>query len=170
VHVGINRKMVPQALAALDLQPDHRVLDLFCGLGNFTLPLARTAAEVVGVEVDDAMLARARTNARDQGITNTRYERADLDDVEALQNAAWLRGGFDRVLLDPPRTGAAAVIEALAPQRIERMVYVSCNPATLARDAERLVHHHGYRLERAGIMDMFPHTAHVESMAVFRRA
>lgn len=116
------------------------------------------------------MLARARTNARDQGIANTRYERADLDDVEALKNAAWLGEDFDRVLLDPPRTGAAAVIEALAPQRIERLVYVSCNPATLARDAERLVHHHGYRLERAGIMDMFPHTAHVESMAVFRRA
>lgn len=170
VHAGINRKMVPQALAALDLQPDHRVLDLFCGLGNFTLPLARTAAEVVGVEVDDAMLARASSNARDQGIANTRYERADLDDVEALKNAAWLGERFDRVLLDPPRTGAAAVIEALAPKHIERMVYVSCNPATLARDAERLVHHHGYRLERAGIMDMFPHTAHVESMAVFRRA
>ncbi|WP_018140730.1 23S rRNA (uracil(1939)-C(5))-methyltransferase RlmD [Thioalkalivibrio sp. ALJ7] len=170
VHAGINRKMVPQALAALDLQPDHRVLDLFCGLGNFTLPLARTAAEVVGVEVDDVMLARASSNARDQGIANTRYERADLDDVEALKNAAWLGERFDRVLLDPPRTGAAAVIEALAPKHIERMVYVSCNPATLARDAERLVHHHGYRLERAGIMDMFPHTAHVESMAVFRRA
>ncbi|WP_038053999.1 23S rRNA (uracil(1939)-C(5))-methyltransferase RlmD [Thioalkalivibrio sp. ALJ1] len=170
VHAGINRKMVPQALATLDLQPDHRVLDLYCGLGNFTLPLARTAAEVVGVEVDDAMLARASSNARDQGIANTRYERADLDDVEALKNAAWLGERFDRVLLDPPRTGAAAVIEALAPKHIERMVYVSCNPATLARDAERLVHHHGYRLERAGIMDMFPHTAHVESMAVFRRA
>lgn len=171
VHADINRKMVPQALAALDLQPAQRVLDLFCGLGNFTLPLARTVTEgeVVGVEVDDAMLERARANARDQGIANTRYERADLDDVEALRNAAWLGEHFDRVLLDPPRTGAAAVIEALAPQRIERMVYVSCNPATLARDAERLVHHHGYRLERAGIMDMFPHTAHVESMAVFRR-
>ncbi|WP_024325835.1 23S rRNA (uracil(1939)-C(5))-methyltransferase RlmD [Thioalkalivibrio sp. AKL19] len=172
VHAQINRKMVPQALEALDPQPGQRVLDLFCGLGNFTLPLARTVSEgeVVGVEVDDAMLARARANARDQGIVNTRYERADLDDVEALKNAAWLSEDFDRVLLDPPRTGAAAVIEALAPQRIERLVYVSCNPATLARDAERLVHHHGYRLERAGIMDMFPHTAHVESMAVFRRA
>ncbi|WP_018864869.1 MULTISPECIES: 23S rRNA (uracil(1939)-C(5))-methyltransferase RlmD [Thioalkalivibrio] len=175
VHAGINRKMVPQALAALDLQPGQRVLDLFCGLGNFTLPLARSvtngevAGEVVGVEVDDAMLARARANARDQGIANTRYERADLDDVDALKDAGWLGERHDRVLLDPPRTGAAAVIEALAPQRIERMVYVSCNPATLARDAERLVHHHGYRLERAGIMDMFPHTAHVESMAVFRR-
>jgi len=170
VHAEINRKMVPQALEALALQPGQRVLDLFCGLGNFTLPLARTAADVVGVEGDAAMLERARANAREQGIDNTRYERVDLDDADALKNAAWRHEDYDRVLLDPPRTGAAAAIEALASQAIERLVYVSCNPATLARDAERLVHHHGYRLERAGIMDMFPHTAHVESMAVFRRA
>ena len=169
VHAQINRAMVHQALDALELAPGQRVLDLFCGLGNFTLPLARRAGEVVGVEVDAAMLERARHNAREQGIANTRYERADLDDAAALAAAPWLGEDFDRVLLDPPRTGAAAVVEAIAPRGIERLVYVSCNPATLARDAERLVHHHGYRLERAGIMDMFPHTAHVESMAVFRR-
>ncbi len=170
VHPEVNRAMVRQAVAAMELEPEHRVLDLFCGLGNLTLPLATRAAEVTGVEVDDAMLARAADSARGQGIDNTRYARADLDDAEALSRADWLHEDWDRVLLDPPRTGAAAAVEALGPRRIERLVYVSCNPATLARDAERLVHHHGYRLERAGIMDMFPHTAHVESMAVFSRA
>lgn len=115
------------------------------------------------------MLERARANAEEQGIRNTRYLRANLDD-ETLADADWLGESFDRVLLDPPRTGAAAAVAALGPRAIPRLVYVSCNPATLARDAEQLVHHHGYRLEAAGIMDMFPHTAHVESMALFTRA
>ncbi len=166
VHSAINRRMVLQALDLLSLEPGHRVLDLFCGLGNFTLPLARRAGEVVGVEGDARMLERARANAERQGIRNTRYICANLEDAE-LATMPWLQETFDRVLLDPPRTGAAAVIEALGARGVPCLLYVSCNPATLARDAERLVHHYGYRLEAAGIMDMFPHTAHVESMALF---
>ena len=168
VHAGINRGMVGRAIELLAPEQDSRVLDLFCGLGNFTLPLARRAAEVVGVEGDARMLERARENAEAQGIQNTRYVCANLDDA-ALGDSSWLREPFDRVLLDPPRTGAAAAVEALGPVAIPRLVYVSCNPATLARDADRLVHHFGYRLEAAGIMDMFPHTAHVESIALFTR-
>ncbi|TVP77851.1 23S rRNA (uracil(1939)-C(5))-methyltransferase RlmD [Thioalkalivibrio sp.] len=168
VHAEINRRMVRRAIDLLEPVPDSRVLDLFCGLGNFTLPLARRAGEVVGVEGDARMLERARANAERQGIGNTRYVCANLED-EGLQEMSWLDESFDRVLLDPPRTGAAAAIEALGSRGIPRLLYVSCNPATLARDAERLVHHFGYRLDAAGIMDMFPHTAHVESMAVFAR-
>lgn len=169
VHAEINRAMVARAIELLAIGPQSRVLDLFCGLGNFTLPLARSAAAVVGVEGDQRMLDRARANAEAQGIRNTRHVRADLDDA-GIRSQPWLREPFDRVLLDPPRTGAAAVVEALGPTEIPRVVYVSCNPATLARDAERLVHHYGYRLEAAGIMDMFPHTAHVESIALFTRS
>ncbi len=168
VHPTINRKMVLQALDLLAVTPESRVLDLFCGLGNFTLPLARRAREVVGVEGDARMLARAQANAEHQSIANTRYVCANLDD-EGLNAAPWLQEPFDLALLDPPRTGAAAAVEALGARAIPRLLYVSCNPATLARDAERLVQHHGYRLEAAGIMDMFPHTAHVESMALFTR-
>jgi 23S rRNA (uracil1939-C5)-methyltransferase len=168
VHAAINRRMVLQAIDLLGLEPGNRVLDLFCGLGNFTLPLARRAGAVVGVEGDARMLERARSNAEAQGIHNTRYVRADLEDA-GLKEMHWLREPFDRALLDPPRTGAAAAVEALGARGIPRLLYVSCNPATLARDAERLVHHFGYRLEAAGIMDMFPHTAHVESMALFTR-
>jgi 23S rRNA (uracil1939-C5)-methyltransferase len=168
VHAEINRRMVRRAVDLLEPAADDRVLDLFCGLGNFTLPLARRAGEVVGVEGDARMLERARANAEGQGIRNTRYVRANLED-EGLQAMPWLEESFDRVLLDPPRTGAAAAVEALGSRGIPRLLYVSCNPATLARDAERLVHHFGYRLEAAGIMDMFPHTAHVESMALFAR-
>ncbi|MCA1791244.1 MAG: 23S rRNA (uracil(1939)-C(5))-methyltransferase RlmD [Thioalkalivibrio sp.] len=168
VHAQINRRMVRRAIDLLETAPESRVLDLFCGLGNFTLPLARGAGEVVGVEGDARMLERARANAEGQGIRNTRYVCANLEDA-GLQVMPWLDESFDRVLLDPPRTGAAAAIEALGPRGIPRLLYVSCNPATLARDAERLVHHFGYRLEAAGIMDMFPHTAHVESMAPFAR-
>jgi 23S rRNA (uracil1939-C5)-methyltransferase len=169
VHAGINRAMVRQALALLDPGPEDAVLDLFCGLGNFTLPLARRAREVLGVEGDAAMLERARRNAEAQGIRNTRYQRANLDDP-AIGAQPWLQDAFQRLLLDPPRTGAAVAIEALGPRAIPRILYVSCNPATLARDAGELVHRHGYRLEAAGIMDMFPHTAHVESMALFTRS
>ena len=168
VHAEINRRMVRRAIDLLETAPDCRVLDLFCGLGNFTLPLARRAGEVVGVEGDARMLERARVNAEGQGIRNTRYVCANLED-EGLQDMPWLDGSFDRVLLDPPRTGAAAAVEAIGSHGIPRLLYVSCNPATLARDADRLVHHFGYRLDAAGIMDMFPHTAHVESMAVFAR-
>ncbi|SIT65888.1 23S rRNA m(5)U-1939 methyltransferase [Ectothiorhodosinus mongolicus] len=165
VNSAINRAMVPQAMAWLDVQPEHRVLDLFCGLGNFTLPLARRAQSVLGVEGDAAMVARAADNARLNGLSNVQFKAADLTDAGALTHLT--SHGFERVLLDPPRLGALATLPAVAASGAERLVYVSCNPATLARDAEQLVHTHGYVLERAGVMDMFPHTAHVESMALF---
>ncbi|MBK1673114.1 23S rRNA (uracil(1939)-C(5))-methyltransferase [Ectothiorhodospira shaposhnikovii] len=168
VNTPINRAMVPRALSLLEVAPEHRVLDLFCGLGNFTLPLAGMAREVIGVEGDGAMVERARRNAVENGIDNTRYHAADL--AADPGNAPWLSGPVDRVLLDPPRSGAREVLAPLARLGAERMVYVSCNPATLARDAGELVHQHGYRLVAAGVMDMFPHTAHVESMALFVRA
>jgi 23S rRNA (uracil1939-C5)-methyltransferase len=167
-HAGVNRQMVAQVVEWMGLDAGTEVLDLYCGLGNFTLPLARRASSVLAVEADVRMLERARRNAERQGILNTTYVRADL---EALVRGAepWGQRRFDRALLDPPRTGAAAVVETLGARRIPRLVYVSCNPATLARDASTLVHQHGYRLLAAGILDMFPHTAHVESMAVFIR-
>ncbi|MFP4245139.1 MAG: 23S rRNA (uracil(1939)-C(5))-methyltransferase RlmD, partial [Ectothiorhodospira sp.] len=167
VNRDVNRKMVPQAMELLQVEEGHQVLDLFCGLGNFTLPLARRAARVTGVEGDAAMVERARANAVQNGIGNTRYFTADL--TADPTGAAWLEGPVDRVLLDPPRSGAREVLAPVARLGPRRMVYVSCNPATLARDAGELVHRHGYRLEAAGVMDMFPHTAHVESMAVFTR-
>jgi len=168
VNRDINRAMVPRAIELLQLGPRDRVLDLFCGLGNFSLPLARRAGQVVGVEGEAVMVARARDNAACNGITNAEFHAADLA-ASDVADAPWARAGFDRILLDPPRAGAAGVMGLVGRIAPERIVYVSCNPATLARDAETLVHTHGYRLEAAGIMDMFPHTAHVESMAVFVR-
>jgi 23S rRNA (uracil1939-C5)-methyltransferase len=167
VNPEINRQMVAQALAWLALSPTDKVLDLFCGLGNFTLPLAQHAAEVVGVEGDAQLVARAQANALRQGIGNVRYEVANLAD-NAL-NAAWLGDDYSRVLLDPPRSGAQEVLQKLDLSATERLVYVSCNPATLARDAGILVRDKGFHLARAGVMDMFPQTSHVESMALFVR-
>lgn len=169
VHAGINRAMVQQAIACLQVGAEDHVLDLYCGLGNFTLPLARQAGQVTGVEGDAVMLQRAQANAHAHGLdSRIRYFPANLDAPDLAQ-APWWQTPYTRALLDPPRTGALAVVEVLGARAIPRIVYVSCNPATLARDAQRLVQVHGYRLEAAGIMDMFPHTAHVESMAVFVR-
>jgi 23S rRNA (uracil1939-C5)-methyltransferase len=168
VNLELNRLMVDQALDLLDLQPDERVLDLFCGLGNFSLPLARRAREVVGVEGDPGLVARAAANARANGIANARFESADL--YGDLEGQPWLMERFSKVLLDPPRSGALQMLDRLPQLGAERIVYVSCYPSTLARDADRLVNGLGYRLSAAGVMDMFPHTAHVESMAVFDRA
>jgi len=167
VNAELNRKMVPLALSLLALEPRHRVLDLFCGLGNFTLPIARHVAEVVGVEGEPAMVRRARETARANGIDNTRYHVSNL--MGALENEPWLQETYDRVLLDPPRAGAKEVIAKIGALDAQRIVYVSCHPGTLARDAGELVNTHGYRLLAAGVMDMFPHTAHVESIAVFDR-
>lgn len=165
VNAELNTRMLERTLALLDPQPQDRILDLFCGLGNFTLPLAQHAGRVVGVEGAAGLVERARDNARSNGIDNAAFHVADLaGDVEGLH---WLREPFDKVLLDPPRSGAAEVLPRLAALGARRIVYVSCNPATLARDAGLLVHEHGYRLCRAGVMDMFPHTAHVESIALF---
>lgn len=167
VNAAINRQMVPQALELLAPTTDSRVLDLFCGLGNFSLPLARVAAAVIGVEGAEPLVERGRENARRNGIDNVAFHAADLTRTDVPR--PWLAGGVDRVLLDPPRSGALEVLPALAGLAPERIVYVSCGPATLARDAGHLVHDHGYRLAAAGVMDMFPHTAHVEAIALFQR-
>ncbi len=168
VNLELNQLMVDQALGLLDPQPDERVLDLFCGLGNFSLPLARRALEVVGVESDPGLVERAAANARANAIANVRFETADL--YGDLEGQPWLGERFAKVLLDPPRSGALQVLDLMPRLGAERIVYVSCYPSTLARDADRLVNGLGYRLSAAGVMDMFPHTAHVESMAVFERA
>jgi 23S rRNA (uracil1939-C5)-methyltransferase len=184
VNTDINRKMVPYAIALLEVQPQDRVLDLFCGIGNFTLPLARRANAVVGVEGLDILVQRARENAALNGITNVEFHVADL--AKGVEMLPWwtprrdsschaeipsLHGhkGFDKVLLDPARDGAMEAIPHIAKLGARRIVYVSCNPATLARDAGLLVNEHGYTLESAGVMDMFPHTAHVESIALFTK-
>ncbi len=164
VNAQVNTAMIEQALAWLAPQPDERVLDLFCGLGNFALPLARQAREVVAVEGVQAMVERAAANARDNNVHNAAFFQADLS--QPLAGAEWAAEGFSAVLLDPPRDGAYEVVQGIARLKAKRLVYVSCNPATLARDAQVLVAQ-GYRLTRAGILDMFPQTAHVEAMALF---
>ncbi|MCG8427486.1 MAG: 23S rRNA (uracil(1939)-C(5))-methyltransferase RlmD [Chromatiales bacterium] len=167
VNTELNRLMLDRAMRMLDPEADDRVLDLFCGLGNFTMPIARSAAEVVGVEGDATLVERARQNARGNGIDNTRYFTANL--YESLEKEPWLAERFDKALLDPPRSGALEVLEHLPKMGIQRIVYVSCYPGTLARDAGELVNQHGYTLKAAGVMDMFPHTAHVESIALFEK-
>lgn len=167
VNGPVNEAMVAQALDWLAVQADERVLDLFCGLGNFALPLARQAAEVVAVEGVEAMVARAAANAASNGLGNAHFFRADLS--KPLADEAWARGGFSAVLLDPPRDGALQVVRGMRELGARRLVYVSCNPTTLARDATELVRQ-GYRLRRAGILDMFAQTAHVEAMALFEIA
>ncbi len=168
VNAAINRAMVARAIELLAPRPDERVLDLFCGLGNFTLPLARRAGEVTGVEGDRAMIRRARAAAAANGITNTRYHVADLAGADIGQ-APWLDEPWDAVLLDPPRSGAREVVAHLHRTGARRIVYVSCHPASLARDVGILTAEQGYVLRAAGVMDMFPHTAHVESIALLTR-
>ncbi len=166
VNSDINRRMVPLALDLLDIAPHHRVLDLFCGLGNFTLPAARRAAHVVGVEGSARMVERGFENARANGVENVEFHAWDLTQPAATQG--WAKQSFDRVLIDPPRTGALEILPQLAKFGADKLVYVSCNPATLARDAGELAKL-GYTLTVAGVMDMFPHTTHVESIALFER-
>jgi 23S rRNA (uracil1939-C5)-methyltransferase len=167
VNPAINRAMVARALELLDPRPEETVLDLFCGLGNFTLPLARRAREATGVEGDAGLVERARANARRNGLENVRFHAADL--FHPVTGQGWAERSYDKLLLDPSRTGAREILEHVSRWKPSRVVYVSCNPATLARDAEILVHSLGYRLTGAGVMDMFPHTAHVESIALFER-
>jgi len=166
VNAEINQKMIPYAMSLLDVNKDDRILDLFCGLGNFSLPLARKVSEVVGVEGDEALVHHARENAQNNHLTNALFEQADLTQTE-LKDYPWAKAGFNKILLDPPRSGAFEVLHQLAALGVERLVYVSCNPATLARDAGELVNNHGYTLVSTGVMDMFPHTKHVESIALF---
>lgn len=164
VNPSINQKMVPLALDLLDVQPTDDVLDLFCGLGNFSLPLAQKAQSLVGVEGCDKMTARAYSNAQCNNIDNVAFYQADL--FQSIDEAPWAQQTFDKILLDPPRAGAKEICEQIERFGAKRIVYVSCASATLARDTRILIDK-GYMLECAGVMDMFPHTAHVESIALF---
>jgi 23S rRNA (uracil1939-C5)-methyltransferase len=166
VNRDVNAAMVAAAMDLLGPTPDDAVLDLFCGLGNFTLPLGRRARRVVGVEGDAALVAKAAANARRNGAANTEFFTADLFDGEF---GPWSAGPYDLVLLDPPRAGASEIVERMAHWGPRRVVYISCHPGSLARDAGILVQSHGFQLIGAGVMDMFPHTTHVESIAVFER-
>ncbi len=166
VNSELNRAMVSRAVALLEPRSDERVLDLFCGIGNFSLPLARMAAEVVGVEGDPALVRRAQENAVRNGLENVFFRVADLAEETVT---GWGKRNFHKILLDPPRSGALEILPQLKAFGAVRIVYVSCNPATLARDAGELVNRYGYHLLSAGVMDMFPHTAHVESIALFER-
>ncbi len=165
VNFELNQKMVSLALDLLALNADDEVLDLFCGLGNFTLPIARYAKHVVGIEGDAGLIQRAKENAQKNNIQNADFYKADL--FKEVEGFEWFRGKkYNKVLIDPARSGAIEIIELLPKLGVERLVYVSCNPATLARDTKRLTEL-GYVLTKAGIIDMFPHTAHVESIGVF---
>lgn len=167
VNNEINKKTISQVIKHLALDENDQVLDLFCGLGNFTLPVARFAKNVVGIEGDDILVHGARDNAKQNNISNATFTYADLFDETRATD--WRLPGFNKLLLDPPRSGAKDVIASITNDAFEKIVYVSCNPSTLARDAGVLVHEKNYRLTHAGVMDMFPHTNHVESMAVFER-
>jgi 23S rRNA (uracil1939-C5)-methyltransferase len=158
--------MVRQALDWLQPQAGDRVLELFAGLGNFTAPLAAHGARVTAVEGEAALVQRGRANLQRNGV-DAEFLRADLFQPDV--QAPWLRRYYDLALLDPPRSGAREILPALVATQPRRIVYVSCHPGTLARDAGELVRTHGYTLTRAGVLDMFPHTAHVESMALFER-
>lgn len=167
VNGEINQRMVRFAIEQLGAGPSDSVIDLFCGIGNFSLPLARQAGTVLGVEGEATLVKRAAANARRNGLENVSFRVADLSKIDGTES--WVRDGCSRLLLDPARSGAAEVVTRMHLFRPERIVYVSCHPGTLARDAGTLIHEQGYRLESAGIIDMFPHTAHVESIAVFMK-
>jgi len=168
VNSDINQRMVHFAVQQLDAGANDRVLDLYCGIGNFSLALARHAGTVLGVEGEASLVARAAENARRNELSNVEFRVADLSKIDGTES--WIKAGWNRLLLDPARGGAAEVVTRMHLFRPERIVYVSCHPGTLARDAGTLVHEQGYRLEAAGIIDMFPHTAHVESIAVFSKS
>lgn len=165
VNADINRSLVSRVVGLLEPRDSDAVLDLYCGIGNFTLALARRGGRVLGLEAGDALVERARHNAAVNRMQNVEFLRADLGC--AAEVLFMLRRGWDKLCLDPPRTGAVRVVENLAPPYPRRIAYVSCNPQSLARDAALLVHRHGYRFGGAGIVDMFPHTDHIESLALF---
>jgi 23S rRNA (uracil1939-C5)-methyltransferase len=161
--------MVSKALRLLAPKADERIADFFCGLGNFTLPIARSGAQVIGIEGSDALVKRAEQNASYNELSgNTEFQAMNL--FEMNEAALAKLGKFNKWLVDPPRDGAFALVNTITPETApQRIVYVSCNPATLARDAEVLVHAKGYVLKAAGVMNMFPHTSHVESIALFEK-
>jgi 23S rRNA (uracil1939-C5)-methyltransferase len=164
INGAVNRLLVAAAAELLELTPQARVLDLYCGLGNFTLSLARRARSVLGVEGDAGLIERARRNALRNGISNAEFVRVDLSG--ALAGSPWLAQPHSHVLLDPPRIGARELLPEIARLAPQRLLYVSCHPGTLARDLGLLVHEYGFDLLAAGVVDMFPHTAHVESLAL----
>jgi 23S rRNA (uracil1939-C5)-methyltransferase len=168
VNAEMNRVLVRRAIVLLDPRPGERIADFFCGLGNFTLPIARRGAEVVGVEGNASLVRRAGENAAANGLS-ARARFATVNLFASSPDAVAALGAFDKALIDPPREGAIELVKALPDTGLGRIVYVSCNPATLARDAAVLVNMQGYTLRCAGIANMFPHTAHVESVAVFER-
>ena len=166
VNAAINRRAVRLATELLELEPKDRVLDLFCGLGNFSLPLASRCAGVTGVEGNAQLVARAEENAEANGIGNARFFAADLHRWNT--EAPWAAEPYTKILLDPPRSGALETIPLIAATSARKLVYVSCNPQTLARDARELARR-GFYLKSAGVMDMFPHTLHIEAVALFER-
>ena len=163
VNPGVNRLLVSRALRLLDPQPGERIADLFCGIGNFSLPMARRGAEVIGFEGSSVLVERARQNAAANGLV-AQFEVADL-----FKPNLGAFGRFNKFLIDPPREGAISLVHAIPDEWPRRIVYVSCDAATLSRDADVLVHNKGFRLAAAGVVNMFPHTAHVESIALFER-
>ncbi len=168
VNIEVNRKMVHRAIELLDLNESDRVLDLFSGLGNFTLPIAKSCSEVLGIEGDDSLVKGAQNNATHNGVDNAHFATGDL--YQESEAAPWGDYSFNKLMIDPPRSGASEVIKHLTTESApEKIVYVSCYPSTLARDSAHLVHNLGYRLKSACVMDMFPQTSHVESMALFTR-
>jgi 23S rRNA (uracil1939-C5)-methyltransferase len=168
VNAEINKKMVARVISLLDLKKNDVVLDLFCGIGNFTLAMARYARWVTGVDTDHNLLSWAKRNAEHNGIDNVLFSAADLS--QDVTGQPWLGQKYDKVLLDPPRSGALEILPLIASLKPRRVIYVSCHPATLARDAGQLVHCFGYQLVKTGVLDMFPHTTHVEALAVFEHA
>jgi 23S rRNA (uracil1939-C5)-methyltransferase len=186
INGAVNEALVSKAVELLELTPSSEVLDLFCGIGNFTLPMARAAKRVVGVEGDAALVARARHNAQRNELENTEFHVADLARLFAsspgklgskpapggagFPTPPWLRKGYTHVVLDPPRAGALEVLASVVSLEPQRLLYISCHPGSLARDLGVLVNEHGFTLEAAGVLDMFPHTAHFESLAVLSPA
>jgi 23S rRNA (uracil1939-C5)-methyltransferase len=164
INASVNHKMISQALEWLDLQPQHNVLDLFCGMGNFTLPIAKKVKQVTGIEGVSEMVEQAKSNAQINSLENVEFYQGDLSDSSL--DTPWSRAQYDRILLDPARTGASGIVDKLSAFNAEKIVYVSCNPATLARDSQKL-NESGYELQKIGMLDMFPHTGHLESMALF---
>jgi 23S rRNA (uracil1939-C5)-methyltransferase len=166
INLDINRQMIRRAIELLDLNDKDKVLDLFCGIGNLSLPIARYCASVVGVEGSAEMVNRANENARHNHITNAEFYAADL--TQPIDSFSWAKQHYTKILLDPPRTGALELVKEITRFKVQKIVYISCNPATLARDIAEFIQH-GYQLKKVGIMDMFPNTTHVESIAVLEK-
>lgn len=165
VNAEMNQKMINQALRLLDPKPTDVILDLFCGLGNFSLPFAKYAAKVVGVEGSVQSVTRAKENAKRNQLSNTEFYAFNLE--EAIKDQSFAKQHYNKIILDPPRSGAQKLVEDMAQLKPKEILYVSCNSATFVRDAAILVHQHGYKLAKLGVMDMFPQTAHIETMGLF---